>query len=362
MRVREARPLRRVLHADAHRLRAARGVGTAGGRVQQVRRLPLDGDQTLLRQLVRVGDRPQEPAGVGMRRGVKDVAPGSPFYDAPAVHDEHPVGHARDHPQVVGDQDDRRAELPLKLLHQVQDLGLDGDVQGRRRFVGDQQVGMAHQRHGDHDALPLPAAELVRVLADTVLRGLDAHAAQHLERALPPLGGRAASVAPKRFLELIADGEHGVQARHGVLKDHGDAPSPQVGHPPFGDLRQLGPVEDDAPAHDAPGSPEQAQQRQHGHALAAPGLADDPQHLAPPQLEGHPADRLHLPNRGEEGGTQVLHPQKGVLVRRHVFLRRPHIHRHIVRRHGVRPLSPQGRSATSSGAGPARRAGRRPGN
>jgi hypothetical protein len=51
-----------------------------------------------------------------------------------------------------------------RSAQQVEDLRLDGDVERRGGLVGDQQVRVADQRHGDHDALAQAAGELV---ADT---------------------------------------------------------------------------------------------------------------------------------------------------------------------------------------------------
>ena len=50
----------------------------------------------------------------------------------------------------------------LQLAEQVEDLRLDGDVERRGRLVGDQELGIAGERHGDHDALAHAAGELVR--------------------------------------------------------------------------------------------------------------------------------------------------------------------------------------------------------
>ena len=46
--------------------------------------------------------------------------------------------------------------------HEVEDLGLDRDVQRRGRLVGDEELRVAGEGHGDHHALAHPAAELVR--------------------------------------------------------------------------------------------------------------------------------------------------------------------------------------------------------
>ena len=50
----------------------------------------------------------------------------------------------------------------LQVAHEVEDLGLDRDVERGRRLVGDQQLRLAGERHGDHHALRHAARHLVR--------------------------------------------------------------------------------------------------------------------------------------------------------------------------------------------------------
>jgi hypothetical protein len=50
-----------------------------------------------------------------------------------------------------------------EVAQQVEDLGLDGDVERGGGLVGDEQARVAGERHGDHDALAHAAGELVRV-------------------------------------------------------------------------------------------------------------------------------------------------------------------------------------------------------
>ena len=64
---------------------------------------------------------------------------------------------------------------------------LDGHVQRRGRLVGDQQVGPAGQRHGDHDALALAAGKLVRIGVDAPRRVGNADAIEQRERLLARL-------------------------------------------------------------------------------------------------------------------------------------------------------------------------------
>ena len=53
--------------------------------------------------------------------------------------------------------------LLAQVVDEVEDLGLDGDVEGGGGLVGDEQLGLAGQRHGDHDPLAEAARELVGI-------------------------------------------------------------------------------------------------------------------------------------------------------------------------------------------------------
>ena len=113
---------------------------------------------------------------------VEDLVEGGVLDDLPGVHHEDPVGDLCDDPEVVGDQDDRQIALPVEAVDQLQDLGLDRDVERGGRFIGDQHVGFERQRHGDHDALAHAAGELVRVVPHPALGVGNAHRAQQLDR------------------------------------------------------------------------------------------------------------------------------------------------------------------------------------
>jgi len=48
----------------------------------------------------------------------------------PAVHDDDGLARLGHDAQVVSDEDDRRVELALQVLHQLEDLRLDRHVEG----------------------------------------------------------------------------------------------------------------------------------------------------------------------------------------------------------------------------------------
>ncbi len=125
--------------------------------------------------------------------------------DLAGVHDGHPVAHLGHDTEVVRDEDDGRAGLVAQVAHQVEDLGLDRHVERGRRFVGDQELGLAGQGHRDHHALGHAAGHLVRVGLQTPFRIGDADHPEQLQGA--PVGGLALhpAVDPEDLLDLVTD-------------------------------------------------------------------------------------------------------------------------------------------------------------
>ena len=74
-------------------------------------------------------------------------------------------------------------EIRPQPFEQRHDLRLDGGVERRRRLVGEQQVGLDEERHGDHHALAHAARELVRIGVEPQPRVRDADAVAAWPRA-----------------------------------------------------------------------------------------------------------------------------------------------------------------------------------
>ena len=100
---------------------------------------------------------------------------------AAGIHDDDALRHLGDDAEIVGDQHDRGVDLLLQLAQQIEDLRLDGHVERGRRLVGDEQLGLAGERHRDHHPLPHAARQLVRVFAGAPLGFGDVDEAQHLD-------------------------------------------------------------------------------------------------------------------------------------------------------------------------------------
>ena len=66
------------------------------------------------------------------------------FNNRDQIHHDNPIAKISDKPKVVADEDIGQAYRRLQLLQKRDDLGLNGHVQRRGRFIQDQKVGL-HQ-------------------------------------------------------------------------------------------------------------------------------------------------------------------------------------------------------------------------
>src|SRR6516225_10770109 len=87
-------------------------------------------------------------------------------------------------------ENNSKAEMPLPLFYQFEDLGLDSDIERCGRFVCDENFRMAYQRHRDHDALTHSTGELMRIKVDPASSVLDTHLLEAGDGSLQRLGAR----------------------------------------------------------------------------------------------------------------------------------------------------------------------------
>src|SRR6185295_2512163 len=150
---RDVLQLRLFLLAHVTAVLAARLELAPWRRRDEVRRKPFDRHELRLARLVKARDRAQQAPRVrhlGIREELDRVGL---LDDAARVHHVDALGHARDDAKVVRDQDERGAELAGQVLQQIEDLRLNGHVQRGRRLVGEDELGVARERHRDHHAL-----------------------------------------------------------------------------------------------------------------------------------------------------------------------------------------------------------------
>ena len=173
---------RRVLQALLDGEAAARAEAAARGRIEQVGRRAVDGGELGAAPAIEPRHGREQAARIRMHGPAEHALGRAALDQARGIHDVHAVGVARDDAEIVRDDDDGDAEAAREVLHQLQDLRLDGDVERRGRLVGDQQLGIAGKADGDHHALAHAARELMRILVEPALGIGDADQRQQLDR------------------------------------------------------------------------------------------------------------------------------------------------------------------------------------
>ena len=124
-----------------------------------------------------------QAARIGMARIGEQLATHR-LLDHPAgIDDRDAVGMAGDDAEIMGDQHQAEAEPLLQRAQHVQDLRLHRHVERRGRLVGDQQIGIVGDGHGDHRALAHAAGEFVRILAGPALGLRDRHQLEQFDGA-----------------------------------------------------------------------------------------------------------------------------------------------------------------------------------
>ena len=130
----------------------------------------------------------------------------------------------------MGDHLNCGAQFIFKLVHQIQYLGLNGNIKGRCRFIGNKQLRIAGQGHGNHSPLPHTAGQLMRIVVYPFMRCGNLNPFKHLNGCRQTIFFVHPFMKGKHFRNLISDAEYGVKGGHRFLKNHGNTTAPDTTH------------------------------------------------------------------------------------------------------------------------------------
>ncbi len=163
------------------------------------------------------------PLGVEALGAAEELVDVAGLNDGAVLHDEDLVGEVVDDAEVVADEDDGGAGAGAELDEQVEDLRLDGDVEGAHGLVGDDDLGLGDQGAGDDDPLPLAAGQRPGADVEAVQGQVDELGG--VADPLLRLGARGplAVAAEERPGDALADGVAQVEEADRVPADDLDA-------------------------------------------------------------------------------------------------------------------------------------------
>ena len=266
------------------------------------------------RSSVHVGNGADERPRVRVRRAVEGCGDIGLLDDPPGVHHHHACAELGDRGDVVRDEQHRGSLRLVDTAQQVEDLPLHGDVERGRRLVGDVQLRLAHQPHGDHRPLLHAAGQLVRIGAQPPVAGRRWRRAAASRRLALVASARLNPPCTSDDLgELSADPRRRVQRRARVLEHHrqrrGQQPAPLARR----QVADVAAVEAQPLERHLARKRDELGDRQRGHRLAGARLADDADELASTDGEGDVPSRVDVTARRRECHREARHIEDEVL-------------------------------------------------
>jgi hypothetical protein len=95
--------------------------------------------------------------------------------DLTRIHHGDPVAQIPGDREIMGDKQHGKAEAPLMMPDQIENLALDQIVEIGRRLVGNDQPRPERQHHANENALQHAATQLMRIGIQDAVRRTDAH-------------------------------------------------------------------------------------------------------------------------------------------------------------------------------------------
>ena len=211
----------------ARRKQAAGGVGL-------VQRLGLQHHHRIGERLAcgrrQARDRADQHARVRVARPAQHVLGRALLDHAAVLHHDNAMRDLGDDAEIVRDEQDAGVAAFAQFLDEFQNLRLRGDVERGGRLVRDQQRGIEHQGGRDHDALALPARQLMRIDVDHALRLWQVHGTHYVEYALAAFTLVEPGVNVEHLGDLVADLHDRIERGHRLLEDHADPGAADLAH------------------------------------------------------------------------------------------------------------------------------------
>jgi hypothetical protein len=161
--------------------------------------------------------RGEERFRVWMPRALKEVPRCRQFYDLPDVHDGNSRRNEFNDGEVMRYKQVRQIEPLLQILEEIQDLRLDGHIESRDRFIGDNELRIERKRPCDTYALSLPSGKRVRVSSQILAVEID-----QLHEFTDPilkLLARGNPIDEQRLTDCFKNCHSGIQRGKRILKN-----------------------------------------------------------------------------------------------------------------------------------------------
>ncbi len=259
-----------------------------------------------------------QAARVGVSRARKYRACGAAFDCAAGIHHDDLVADLRREAQIMGNEDDPGAVLSLHVRDQADDRRMHGDVERRRRFVGNDQPGIARKRHGDEHALAHAARKLMRILLQQGAAIPQLRGGEHGDRPFAPLCPVGLPEAGQVLIELAADGHDRIERGQRRLRDECNGATEQCAPSRRRHVDEVAVLKEDCAGRDCEAGRQELRDRAPDHGFARAGFAHQAEDSAGREIERELAYCRHrrAVNAGDDREISDLEDEHGLSTAR----------------------------------------------
>ena len=125
-----------------------------------------------------------------------------------------------DHAEIVADEQAGEAQIVAQLHEQIEDLRLDGHVEGGHRFIADQEFRIHCERTCNPDALALAAGELMR--KSSLGARVEADLRHQIIDIVVERTGLDEAMGRRGLADDVSDSHARIEGRERILKDQLD--------------------------------------------------------------------------------------------------------------------------------------------
>jgi hypothetical protein len=233
-------------------------------------------------------------------RIAKDLLRLAALNDFAVTHDEHLVGHARYDREVMAYEDKRLPSLS-SFIQQFKNLRLNRRIKRRRRFIGDQDLGIQSERRRNQRPLPLAAGKFVRKLAGFEGGLGNADKLQKIDHALGQFrAGSSFAVKHQSLADFLADRAKLIERDECVLQHEPDLFAAHASPIALAQFGEIAPAIFQRAGANMGARAGEANERARRNAFAGAGFANDRQAAPRGQRKRHALDNRVLPRIAPE--------------------------------------------------------------
>ena len=216
-----------------------------------------------------------------MKHGIR----GAPFDNLASVENQNAIGETEEQGGIMRNENHGEAEIFPERTEDAENFCLGDRVKRCGRLIRDDDYWIAGDGLGDEGALPLAAAELVRIRARDAVCVLRKKLFEDFACAFGQIFSWGGLVRGQHLADLLADADGRMESERRLLKDESDPAAAYLPQFLIAGLEEIFALEQYGAAADVAVGRKKPQNRRRERAFAGAGFTKDAEDFSGHQVE-----------------------------------------------------------------------------